>query len=442
MAACFGLLCLLTVSVIIRSFTTNVLVKWLHVDNDVTQAILFDNAELKRVGRYEDIPIKWNELYPFKEEDLVSKDPEKGNIVAGITDKIQRKADVVKGKISHWTTGYLVGYVALAEPYNAYKKMLHWNIMGRKEYNGVFEMEDGQLATFQDRVDVSEKVKNVTTLARFCKENGAVFLYVSAPSKISRHDERYKTLDFCNANADAFLSGLKENGVDYIDIRDNMEEEGFTAKDLFYRTDHHWTQGAGLWAAGIISRYLNEKGIIKSDMSLLKPDMWDEEVYKNFYLGSRGKKITLQRTTAEDFIIYHPKWPTHLHMEIPSKAIVWDGDFDITYNRKPLEAANYYDENPYTAYSWENRPYKYIRNGDAVNDKSVLMIKNSFANVVYPFLALQFKYAHEIDLRVFNGSLQEVIKQKKPDVVIVLYHMEELAGNVDYEGHLNLWDFR
>ncbi len=314
--------------------------------------------------------------------------------------------------------------------------------MPKKEYNNVVEIEGGQLAAYGDKADVSEIITNTTTLAHFCKDNGAAFLYASAPSKIDRHEEKYKGLDFTNANADAFLAGLKENGVDYIDIRDNIDAERLPINELFFRTDHHWLPETGLWATGIIARHLNEKGLVKSDVHLLAPDMWEKEVYKNFFLGSRGKKVTLERTTPEDITIYHPKWITHLHMEIPSKSIVCDGGFDIIYDKRPLEHVDYYHANPYAAYSWADMPYMYIRNDDAVNEKTVLLIKNSFGNVVYPFLSLQFKHTYELDLRDFNGSVQEFIRQKKPDVVIVLYHIENLTSKINYEGHNSLWDFR
>ncbi len=453
MAACFGLLCLLMVSVMVRALTTNVLMSRLHIYNGITMAILFDNAELRSigmnvedvVGKSGDVPVKWNELFPFKEEpNQVSSAPEKEGIAAKISKKLQAKPNRATQKVSRWTNDRLLGYEGCVELYNAYKNLLHWNITPRKEYNGVVEIEGGQLTTYQDREDMSERIKNTTSLARFCKEHDAAFLYVLAPGKIDRHDEKYKMLDFSNANADAFFAGLKENGVDYIDIRDNIDAEGFTNKDLFFRTDHHWLPEAGLWATGIVVRYLNEKGLLQSDVSLLEPQMWNREVYKNFFLGSQGRKVTLQRTTPDDITIYHPKFPTHFHMEIPSKAISQDGDFDSTYDKRPLEKVDYYYASPYGAYSLGGMPYMYIRNKDAENGKTILLLRDSFGQVVLPFLALQFKHVYQLDLRSFNGSVQEVIRQKKPDVVMVLYHIGFFSGDVkvNYETHTSPWDFR
>ena len=441
MAGCFALLCLIMTSIWVRLFTVQIVMKRLHIDNGITRMIVSDNEELRAVNT-KDIPIKWNELYPFKEEETRASQFKKESAVAIVEGKIHGKIASVQEKVSKWTSNYLVGYGNCAENYNAYKKMLHWDIMPRKGYNSVVEIEDGQLAEYQDRADMAEKIKNVTKLAQFCKNHDAAFFYVSAPGKIMRRAAKYKDLDFSNANADAFFAGLKENGVEYIDIRDYEEAEGLTTKDLFFRTDHHWLPEAGLWATGIIARHLNEEGLIKSDVSLLNPSKWDKEILKNFALGSRGKKVTLARTKPDDITIFHPKFPTHLHLEIPNKDIASDGDFDILYDKKQLKKVDYYHGYPYEAYSWSNMPFKYIRNEEAVNDKTVLLLRNSFASVVLPFLSLQFRHSYELDLRVFSGSVEEVIRQKKPDVVIVLYHQEQLPSKINYEAHNSLWDFR
>ncbi len=439
MAGCFALLCLITASIFVRLFTVQILMKRMHMDNSITRTILFGNTELQ--VRTEDAQVDWAELYPFEE---VKQRAVSGNKITQIGAKILGKKEIVGKKISNWTSSHLIGYEGITETYNRYKAILHWNIMARKEYNSIVEIEDGQLASYVDKRDMLEVIQNVSGLADFCKENGAHFLYVSAPDKVDRREKKYEALDFVNANADQFFAGLRKNGVDYLDLRDDVERAGFNTRNLFFRTDHHWLPETGLWASGIISAYLNDRVLVTSDVSLLQPEKWDKEIFKNFFLGSRGKKVTLARATPDDISIYHPKWDTHFHLEIPGKAMIREGSFDILYDRKYLAKVDYYHGNPYAAYSWGDMPYMYIRNEDATNDKTLLLIKNSMGNVVLPFLALQFKHTYEIDLRHFNGSARELIRQKKPDVVMILYSIAYLAasGEINYETHADPWDFK
>lgn len=58
-------------------------------------------------------------------------------------------------------------------------------------------------------------------------EKGKKFLFVLAPSQISKYDSQlpkgYKSYE--NDNADLFISGLIENNVPVLDLRDKMFEQ-------------------------------------------------------------------------------------------------------------------------------------------------------------------------------------------------------------------------
>ena len=46
--------------------------------------------------------------------------------------------------------------------------------------------------------------------------------------------------------------------IDYVDLRDNIRQEGIDPMSLFFRTDHHWTVPAAKWAAQITAQKLND----------------------------------------------------------------------------------------------------------------------------------------------------------------------------------------
>ena len=68
-----------------------------------------------------------------------------------------------------------------------------------------------------------------------------------------------------------------------------------------------------------------------------------------------------------------------------------------------------------------------IKNHKPNNGAKVLIIKDSFANVVTPFLCLQTSELHICDMRGFermNGQeidLKQYINEIKPDYVLVLF---------------------
>lgn len=461
MLGCFGLICVVLVSIFVRFTTVQIAVKRLHLNNGIIQAVLYDNDDLLSLAKANGADsnknggkkIDWVKQYPFKEEKITDNARQMaGEEDFGLLDKIIKlntkvntKKDAVEKKISNWTNRNLLGYQKMVELSNQYKGKIGWDIMVRKEYNGVVEIEDGQLAAYCDKEDMSEKINNVVELADFCKVNGAEFVYVSAPSKIDRHDKKYAALDFSNANADSFLTGLKENGVRYVDIRDNIDAEGFTTRKLFFKTDHHWLAETGFWAAGITAKYLEANDIVSCDPTLLDSNRWKTEVHHKVHLGSRGKKLTLARAVPDDITLYYPNFYTHYHLEIPNLELEKDGDFSVIYDMSRLDIKNdedYYKWDAYWLYLYGDRPYIKLENTASQNNKKLLIVKNSFAEVFSPFISQEFRYTDVLDLRHFDGSLKSFIEQTKPDVVILLYHIESLNGNIDYSKHNSLWDFR
>ncbi|MDO4218938.1 MAG: DHHW family protein [Synergistaceae bacterium] len=438
MMLCFGILIAVMGSIFIRALTAHILVDELGVDNIVTQIVLFDNDELRGVtkptSRKEEID--WAKQYPFEVEHITNKKTDDGNTTAKIAIAIDASP------ISKWTGERLLMYKNVVFASKVYDGFLKWNVVALTDYNGVVEIQDGQLVTFLKRGNIAEKATNIIELANFCKNHDIGFLYVNAPNEIGRNDNTYKGLDFSNENANEFLANLKSNTINYIDIRDNVEQEGLVLPNLFFRTDHHWLPETGLWATGIIVKYLNDNDIIKSNISLLNPKKYYKKVYKNWFLGSRGKKLTLLRTTPDDISLIYPNFKTRFRCVIPEYGLDTVGNFSVMYDKRHIEVKDYYNKNPYSAYCYGLRGYIHIENLLADNEKKILLIRESFANVVAPFLATQCKELDILDLRIFDGSVRSFIKEHKPDIVIVLYCINDLFGEIYYKWHNNVWDFR
>ena len=103
---------------------------------------------------------------------------------------------------------------------------------------------------------------------------------------------------------------------------------------------------------------------------------------------------------------------------------------------------DYYKINTYATFSGGDFRLQIIKNNLNANGKKVLLIRDSFACVVAPFLALQTSELHVCDVRDYEYyvgdklNIDEYIKEIKPDYVIVLYtgvsRIEELHGKYDF----------
>ena len=446
MLACAVFLVLVMGSVFLRLGTAQILVKKLHIDNIWTEIVLWDNKELRNIKPKSDIPkdeirVDWANEYPFPDYSETTTSDNSNN--KSFPMRVTKKASSVENRIRAWTSTQLMGYIDLVNYANFYNKSIGWNIPMMGGYNSVVALDDGQLVDFKERKDMTPMIEAVAKLNDSCHKQGCQFFVAMAPGKISRKEtELAGKLDFSNQNGDAFEEGLTSHGIACLDLRDTMEAEVSDTHELFYRTDHHWKASTGRWAAEIIAKYLNDRLGYKIDTSLMKSEQYREVFYPSWFLGSRGKKVTLSRTTPDDFALYYPKFVTSFHYEIPSMDKNTDGDFSVMYDMKKVEPLDYYGLNPYGAYNYGDRALIKIHNNMVEDGKKILILKNSYADSVIPFLSVGVETIHVLDLRHFTGSLQTYMKVYKPDTVILLFQLENLKDKIDFKTHKDFWDFR
>lgn len=448
MRACIVIMVFFMVTILARFFTRQILVKRLGMDNAWTQFVL-SGTELGEVDNEEEVDeegnIDWQELYPFEE----GESPEMRKAVEWPLSHVQRIGEIkekvinLESKISAYAGDLLVGYQTLVEVEKGYESAIGWNLRAYEEYNGVIKLPDGQLTSLVQRMEVSENVNALAELDSFCKEQDIDFLYVQAPYKISKFEDVSISgnTDFSNQNADDLLKGLEENGVGYYDLRDEIRKQNLDHHALFYRTDHHWKAETGLWAAGLLAQKLSEEYGIHIDHSLFAEENYNFVEYEDWFLGSRGKKVTLSQTAPDDFSLIYPQFSTDLEFKIPSKGIDVVGDFSVIYDMEQVKKRDYYTLDPYSTYLYGNIPVALLHNLDIENGSKVLVIKDSFALCVAPFLALGVEYTDVLDLRHFDGSVRAYIAEAKPDIVIAFYNPDQIS-EIDLTSHKSTFDFR
>lgn len=206
----------------------------------------------------------------------------------------------------------------------------------------------------------------------------------------------------------------------------------FDHHQMYFKTDHHWLPETGLWAAREIVQKLNRACGFNFELSGIQDDDINKTVYPKHFLGSQGKKVTLAKAEPEDISLLYPDYDTEFHYEIMNLGVNTEGDFSIFYDMHYMEELDYYKGHPFAAYIYGNQPLEQIENRRLDNGKRLLVIHDSYALPVIPFLALKAQYVDAIDPRYFDGSLRTYIERTKPDAVIVLYNAAELANPAMY----------
>lgn len=429
-------------SIGMRLAVRQILVKRMGISNALTAAVLFDAQGMNDVPS---VIENWAEIYPFNDDDEeMSKAGAVDNKNVSVVGQYTELIDSTETGIIAYSTDHLAGYHYLVEAGSTYERLLQWNYSPLNEYNNVVFLEDGYLTNTIGYCDPTECAGATIELADYCSSRGIDFFYVMTPSKICMTEDAEIAgyTDFSNQVADDFLALLDEAGVDYMDTRALLHADGLGHHAAFYKTDHHWKAETGLWAAQKMLEKLSEDYGYDVDAAVLDPDRFRYEVYEDWILGSLGKKVTLARSELEDITLIYPKYETQLHFEVPSLGIDETGDFSITYDYSKIEPGDYYAYDKYWVYNHGDRPVHFIENKRIQEDESkVLIIHNSFADCVIPFLGLGIKYVEALDIRQFDGSVHKFIEETKPDTVIVLY-CPDSVHDINWESHTDMFDFR
>ena len=124
----------------------------------------------------------------------------------------------------------------------------------------------------------------------------------------------------------------------------------------------------------------------------------------------------------DDFALIYPKFKTFFNYSIPELGLNVSGDFSITYDMSRMKK-DYYTSNSYAAYDYADKALiQFTTYIPSTKYMKLLIIHNSFANCVIPFMALVVRSIDEIDLRYFTGSIRSYIRSSNPDVVIIMYN--------------------
>lgn len=439
MLFCIALLVLFFLSFVVRSVTTKILVQKFHMNNLFTQIVLYDNEELQQIkdkNKDKSQKIDWAIYYPFTSDNPIN---DKSKNIDFVKNNAQSKSYSSFNKIL-WE---YYRWVAMSKEF---KEFINWRIYSRGAQAEPVNLNNNYWVEFDEKQDVTKQALAIVELNNILKKKNIHFLLFMAPGKVRNNDKDISgLLDFSNQNADDFISILKDNNVEYIDYRtfiDGLSDSSY--RELFYKTDHHWKPITGMHAANRVSQYLNQHFGYNIDLDLINLNSYNRVQYNKFFLGSLGRKATLAEATPEDFYMYYPKFYSNFHYEVPEENINIIGDLSILYDMKNLEKIDYYNSNPYAVYNYGDKALIHIKNNNVNDGKRLLVIKNSYANPMTFFLSTGVDKIDIIDLRLFNGSLQNYIDKYKPDTVLFVVHTEWLTlyRPIYSNDHNGFWDFR
>lgn len=375
--------------------------------------------------------VDYEKLYPFEKNDKIIKRNNKG-MLQKYKDFVYEKEDIVE----KLTSKKLYRYEKFVELSYYYDKVIHFDLTSNSD-SSVIKLGNNYFSNIYSYKDTKVITNKILDFSTYLSSKNIDFLYVQALYKIS--DDFNLSPIYNNSTdkmMDNFLNSLNDK-VNYLDLREYIKKDNLNNLQMFFETDHHWLPQTGLWATDIISEYLNDNLSLNLSIDNLDKNKFNYKTYNKIFLGSLGRNVSLANAKPENFTLITPKFETKLHVNLKDLNLNKIGSYEETLvDWSKVDKVDYYNISPYAAYAYGDKALIEIENKMIHNNKKILFIKDSFGEVVSPFLALENEFLSIIDLRFFNGSLKTYINSYKPDVVIVMYNGDMLRSP-DYE----LWNF-
>lgn len=379
--------------------------------------------------------INWVELYPFPADVSVNFDSDEAQLVASLHGKIR--------KIFNLYCGVLDKFEVIGEIWDAH--MLKYADIAKLGYifnacisdpgggsgGTCVRLTNGYWTSVSDVEDihsVEEKVKAIDELGEYLYNKNIPFLYVQSAVKNCKFDMKMPigVEDYTNRNIDALLSGLEKEGIECIDMRQAICEDGSNHYGMFYKTDHHWNINAGFFACNVIEKLAENQFDVKFERKYNNLSMFHKKTWDNAMFGSAGQAVTHFLADSENFSVLFPNFETDFRLVIPDKNIDCKGSFEelfVDYDtlEEEINAGGGY---AYETLLYGNRPLVQITNNNNKSGLKVLMVRDSSSLAVAPYMALGCAELDLIDVRLnqgkFTGSIRGYITQMQPDIVIML----------------------
>lgn len=315
--------------------------------------------------------------------------------------------NLVSGKFIDDLDSYLIDHFPLRDTFVSIKTKTEL-LLGKRKINGVFIGDDGYLITDYEKPSRTENLIQVLNSFKI-RNNHVNMNLMLIPTSVSVNKKRLpayaspydelKTINYIYDNVN-FSS---------INVYDTLLENNDTYP-MYYKLDHHYTSYGAYY---VYLEYCEQ-----NNLECLSINDYNIEAVTNDFKGTLYSKVNFY-STPDTIHIFTPKDGQDLKVEYISldDVITKDSLYEYQYLEK---------KDKYSIFLNGNNPLVKITNNKNRNDKKLLVIKDSFANALVPFLTYNYSEVHVIDPRYYKLSISEYIDKSNITDVLFLYNINTL----------------
>lgn len=250
--------------------------------------------------------------------------------------------------------------------------------------------------------------RNVAGMNLFAKTTALPFYFVPVPSGSQEQQDKLP-LSAPNHDQHEELNAIKQSAgktTKVIDLFATLSDQ--TGNDYYYKTDHHWnTYGA----------YEGYKALVAAmGITAAPQEDFDFKAVTNAFYGTLYSKAVLTSQVPDTLYLPIYKKPMSITQQTGTQtrdSLFWD-----EFLQK---------KDKYSVFLGGNHSVDVVKNASVKNGKKLLILKDSYANSMIPFLATNFSEIHIIDLRYYNQDIYDYIQQNGITETAAIYSIKQLC---------------
>jgi len=278
-------------------------------------------------------------------------------------------------------------------------------LFGKKELNNIYLGDGGYLIEKFEKPDdklVDENVKAINGLiAKYKYVNSYFVLVPNASDILSEKLPEHAPVVKQHSYISDFYSSL-DKSIKTVDLQNTFNSKNY--EDIFYRTDHHWTSTGAYYAFSDLAKIMKLK---------LTDDYYDKILISDSFYGTLASKVGYYDGPGDKIQAYIPKY---------SKDEVI-----VSYVEEKVKSPSLYDsskldtKNQYEVFLKGNHPLVKIKT-TTQNRRTLLVVKDSYANCFIQFLTPHFSNIILLDPRYYYQDIYELMDGEEVTDMLFLYN--------------------
>lgn len=292
-------------------------------------------------------------------------------------------------------------------------------VLGKRESNGVYIGKKKHLFEIQDDYDRQSVATTSKAIADFAAAhpdihqvmtlvpNAAYICDQFVPTNAPVHDQSEDI---------AYVQGIVGNSLAYVDLTETMKAHN--TEDIYYKTDHHWTS--------LGARYAYETLVSYMDIDNVSTNYTAYPVTHSFQGTLASKSGYTKASDTIDIYVYDDSQMNSL----------------VTYVDEQRKSASIYEssaldqKDQYEVFFGGNHTRIDIETPEAP-DRSLLIIKDSYANCFVQFLLPYYRNITIIDARYYYDDINKLISERSVTEILYLYNVNTFMTDNSLADMLN-----